>query len=207
MTDQDFYSFTLILEGADILTDEAQDALFEAGCDDATFGAVSGVQVAEFDRDRREYASYGQALLRAMVQLREAVPDVRIKRVAHSELVTLADIAKRLDLSNEYVRLLAAGRRKNDFPPPVANLDDRSKLYEWRDVQLWATEHLDRADDDGIQATLVNEAINANITLFDVLPLIEETDEPTAKEIRRLLRARQLPAAAGTPGDRSRPGM
>jgi len=38
------FNFSLIVEGADLQSAEAQDALFEAGCDDATFGVVDGVQ-------------------------------------------------------------------------------------------------------------------------------------------------------------------
>ena len=40
------FNFTLTIEGADILTDEALDALYEAGCGDATFGVSGGVQTA-----------------------------------------------------------------------------------------------------------------------------------------------------------------
>jgi hypothetical protein len=39
------FSFTLTIEGADVMTDAAQEALFEAGCDDATF-AVSEFAVS-----------------------------------------------------------------------------------------------------------------------------------------------------------------
>ena len=37
------FSFTVTIEGADILTDDAINALCEAGCDDATFGFSDGV--------------------------------------------------------------------------------------------------------------------------------------------------------------------
>ena len=32
------FSFTLKSEGADVMASDAQETLFEAGCDDATFG-------------------------------------------------------------------------------------------------------------------------------------------------------------------------
>ena len=50
------FSFTLTIEGADVMTDIAQDALYEAGCDDATFGVSGGIQTAEFGREAVEFA-------------------------------------------------------------------------------------------------------------------------------------------------------
>jgi hypothetical protein len=40
------FSFTLTIEGADVLTDDTQDALFDAGCGDGTFGTSNGIQTA-----------------------------------------------------------------------------------------------------------------------------------------------------------------
>jgi hypothetical protein len=50
------YEFTLILEGGDALDDEAADAMFEAGCGDATLGEVDGYQYADFTRRARSLA-------------------------------------------------------------------------------------------------------------------------------------------------------
>ena len=38
------FRFTCTVEGADVMADAAQEALVEAGCDDATFGVEAGVQ-------------------------------------------------------------------------------------------------------------------------------------------------------------------
>lgn len=32
------FSFRVTLDGADMMAEDAQEALFDAGCDDATFG-------------------------------------------------------------------------------------------------------------------------------------------------------------------------
>jgi hypothetical protein len=50
------FSFTLLIHGADVLTEDAQDALFDAGCGDATFGASDHVQRADFDREAADLA-------------------------------------------------------------------------------------------------------------------------------------------------------
>ena len=84
------HEFTLLVEGADLQTDEAQDALFEAGCDDSTIGVVAGVQHVHFDR---EAGSLAEALVSAITAVEQAVPGVRVVRVAPDEYVTLAEIA------------------------------------------------------------------------------------------------------------------
>lgn len=128
------FNFTLIVEGADLQTDEAQDALFEAGCDDATFGAVDGVQFAEFDRDA---GSYGQALSSAIATIRRTIQGARVVQVL-DDLVTISDIAERVDRSRESIRLLIAGRRgPGHFPPPVSFLRTRNRLWRWTDVLRW----------------------------------------------------------------------
>lgn len=50
------FRFILTVEGADVMTDVAQEALSKAGCDDATFGVSGGIQTAEFDREAAEFA-------------------------------------------------------------------------------------------------------------------------------------------------------
>jgi hypothetical protein len=69
-----FY-FTLTIEGADVLTDDALDALYDAGCDDATFGISNGVQTAEFDR---EAADFADAVSSAIKAIESAIPGARV---------------------------------------------------------------------------------------------------------------------------------
>jgi hypothetical protein len=72
------FSFTVTVEGADVLAEEAQDALFEAGCGDATFGISNGVQTAEFDRDARDFAD---AVASAIKAIETGVPGARVVSV------------------------------------------------------------------------------------------------------------------------------
>jgi hypothetical protein len=58
------YAFTLFLDGADPL--DLQDAPFNAGCDDATFGESEGVSTAHFDREAPELASAIVSAMRAV---------------------------------------------------------------------------------------------------------------------------------------------
>jgi hypothetical protein len=151
------YNFTLIIEGADLQTDEAQEALFEAGCDDATFGVIDGVQFAEFDR---EAGSYGQALTSAIAAIQRTINGARVVQVL-DDLVTMSDIAERVQRTRESVRLLVAGKRgPGDFPPPISFLRTRNRVWRWTDVQRWfATRY-----EDEFGKTLVESREDPRIT-------------------------------------------
>lgn len=45
------HQFTVVVDGLDLQSDPCANALFEAGCDDATAGRINGVQYVEFDRE------------------------------------------------------------------------------------------------------------------------------------------------------------
>ena len=128
------YSFTLAIEGD---VDEKLDELFEAGCDDATFGSVDGAHYADFDR---EAPTLAKAVYSAIVDV-ESVPGLRVRRVEPDDLVTAAEIAERLGRTRESVRLLSAGKRgPGNFPAPVSHLQSRNRLWRWSDVAAWAGE-------------------------------------------------------------------
>jgi hypothetical protein len=53
----DHYSFTMRVTGIDTSSDRYEDALFEAGCDDALVAVVDGALVLDFDRAAASYES------------------------------------------------------------------------------------------------------------------------------------------------------
>lgn len=124
------YAFTLIVDAEPDL-----DAMYEAGCDDATFGEVDGVHYAEFSRQE---SSLALAVLSAIHDI-ESVGGLSVRRVEPDDLVTASEIAKRLGRTRESVRLLIAGRRGGgDFPAPTSHLRSRNRLWRWSDVAAWA---------------------------------------------------------------------
>jgi hypothetical protein len=126
------HSFTLILSGD---VDAHLDELFEAGCDDGSFGAVDGVAYADFDR---EAPTLTEAIGSALAAV-ETVPGLRVLRIEPDDLVTMSDIAERLGRTRESVRLLVAGERgPGDFPPPLSHLRTRNRLWRWSEVAAWA---------------------------------------------------------------------
>lgn len=181
------YNFTLIVEGTDLQTDEAQNALFESGCDDATFGVVDGVQFAEFDR---EAGSYAQALTSAIATIQRTIKGARVIHVEPDELVTMSEIADRLDRSRESIRLLIAGERgPGDFPAPVSHVRTRNRLWRWPDVLRWfATRYEDEFGD-----VLINVPENPHVTAMMNALLTYRRYEESVDEAER----RQLEQTAG----------
>ena len=71
------HRFTLIVEGPDLQTERSIDALFQAGCDDATAGRTDGAQYIEFDREAK---CHSEAVFSA-VQDVEKIEGVQVTRV------------------------------------------------------------------------------------------------------------------------------
>ena len=162
------YAFTLIIDGD---VESHLDELFEAGCDDATFGSVDGTQYADFDRE----ASSLSAAIASAIAAVESVDNLGVVRVEPDELVTQAEIAKRLQRTRESIRLLASGRRRSgSFPPPASHIHHKSRLWRWSDVAAWAGK-----DDQRVADARVLAAWNAALELRksgDALP-------PEAREL------------------------
>ncbi len=160
------YSFILVIEGD---VEEKIDDLFEAGCDDATFGSVDGAYYADFDRDA---PTLGGALSSAIDAV-ESVPGLRIRRVEPDDLVTMTEIAQRLGRTRESVRLLIAGERgPGNFPPPVSHLRQRNRLWRWSDVAAWVGE----SDADDLAKARLIAAVNAALELRTATPGLAESD-------------------------------
>jgi hypothetical protein len=163
------FDFSLVIEGADLLSQESLDALFEAGCGDATFGEVDGVQYGDFSR---QAASLEEAIAGAITSVERAVPRAVVTRIEPDDLVTAAEIARRLGRSRESVRLLIAGKRgPGGFPPPVSHLNARGRLWQWADVEAWAADAI-RWTGSGHDAVFI-AAVNGALELRRLAPQIE----------------------------------
>jgi hypothetical protein len=171
------YSFSLILHGASELTPEIADALFEAGCDDALIGSRDGVLFADFDR---EAPSAAQAIASAIQQVESAGVGLTVVRVEPDELISTAEIADRVGLNRETIRLYALGRRgPGNFPPPVARLRSRSPLYRWTDVAPWLARYAHAPGDDSERGYPFDSALwigllNAALDLRRLAPGVVE---------------------------------
>jgi hypothetical protein len=180
------YPFTLFVDGLDVSSDAHIDALHAAGCDDATFGSRDGAAYAIFDRGAKRFSD---ALRSAISDVLRALPDARIVRIEPDDLVTMATIAKRCGRTRESIRLLANDERgPGGFPPPVAYVDERTRLWHWPDVARWLNEH--RKTDIAIDTPAADlvAAMNAAFDLRDHSLHLSSGDRALVREMLQAAR-------------------
>lgn len=117
------------------------DALFEAGCDDATIGlAVPGRIALAFSR---EATSADAAIKSAIQAVCKAVPGARLIE-AGPDLVNLAEIADVVGFSRQNMQKYATGKIRQieaPFAPPVVS--GAPSLYRLYEVCQWLRRHTD----------------------------------------------------------------
>ncbi len=132
------YDFTLLLDGISELNAELENALFEAGCDDATINVRFGRVYLMFSR---EAASIKDAVISAIRNVGSAAIGARVLRVDACDLVTQADIARRMGRTRQLVNQYVTGTRgPGSFPAPSCNISDGGPLWYWREVAQWLWE-------------------------------------------------------------------
>ncbi len=85
------YEFTLVLSGIAAVSEEAANALYEAGCADGTFCARNGLAYVHFDRDA---GTLEEALQSAIANVRAAGFDVA--RVESDDFTTISRFNEQL---------------------------------------------------------------------------------------------------------------
>ncbi|MCA9068967.1 MAG: hypothetical protein KDA84_08595 [Planctomycetaceae bacterium] len=109
---KDTFTFTLILGGFDELTEEIENALFEAGCDDALLGIHCGKPYLEFDR---EASSLKDAIISAIRDVQKANKNITIVKVQPPGM----DV---IDMVNDLLRIREESKSDRSF------LDDAWQL-------------------------------------------------------------------------------
>jgi hypothetical protein len=135
MTSEHEYDFDLILTGVAELDQEQEDALFEAGCDDATIGVQSGRVSLSFSRVA---PSLREAILSAIRDVRKANIGAQVLRVDDCNLVTQSEIARRIGRSRQLVHQYVTGARgPGGFPASTCEITEGISLWQWREVADW----------------------------------------------------------------------
>lgn len=148
------YDFTLVLSGVDALSPDVMDALFEAGCDDATPSLRSGTVSLTFSRLATDFK---EAVLGAIRDVKRAGIGAEVLRVDISNLVTLAEIARRVDRSRQLVHQFMTGKRgPGGFPPPACQVSDSTSLWAWSEVAAWLRRHDMIREEELIAAKQIN---------------------------------------------------
>lgn len=133
------HDFTLILEGAHSISQELEDAIFNAGCDDATISVRSGRLFITFSR---EAPTLREAIVSAIRAVRGCGQGLRVLRVDVCNLVTQADIARKIGRSRQLIHQYITGvRGPGGFPPPACDITESSHLWYWCEVAFWLWEN------------------------------------------------------------------
>ncbi|MCZ2342824.1 MAG: helix-turn-helix transcriptional regulator [Bacteroidales bacterium] len=155
------YDFTLILAQPSELTDVMVDALFEAGCDDATPSVSYGRVWLEFSRSA---TSYKEAVLSAIRDVGDAGIGAEVSQVDECRYVTQAETARRIGKSPQYIHQLITGKRgPGRFPPPACHLSEGVLLWSWCEVALWLFQN-NIIPQDLYEQAEINHAINTVLT-------------------------------------------
>lgn len=155
------FDFALVIDGITELSEPVMNALFEAGCDDATFSVQYGRVYAEFSR---EAASLKDAILSAINDIRKANVGADVMRVDECDLVTQSEMARRIGRTRQLVAQYINGTRgPGNFPPPECHLDDEhAPLWAWCAVSYWLAQNNIIRPEEGWNAEVV-AAINNSL--------------------------------------------
>jgi hypothetical protein len=174
------HDFTLVIGGVTEMTQEVVDALFEAGCDDATVGMRSGRMFITFSRTS---ASMKDAILSAIMNVRSAGIGAEVLRVDYCNLVTISDIARKIGRSRQLVHQYMRGARgPGGFPGPVCEIVEGTCLWAWCEVAFWLWEN-DMIKEDILRTAEEVEAINA----FLDMRLQEKRNKKLTQEIKKAI--------------------
>ncbi len=151
------FDFALIASGVPALTTEVEDALFHAGCDDATLSIRYGLLYVEFSRTAK---SLKDAILSAIRDVQGAGIGAEVLRVDECNLVTASEIARRIGRSRQLVHQYMTGQRgPGGFPPPECHLSETKPLWAWCAVSYWLAQNDILRPEDSWNAEVVS-AIN-----------------------------------------------
>ena len=129
------HEFALVLSGIDDFDDEMMDALFEAGCDDATPSLRFGKVHLTFSRVAK---SMREAILGAIRDVLRANIEAGVLRVDDCNLVTQAEIGRRSGRSRQVIHQYITGKRgKGNFPSPACQITEGVPLWMWCEVAYW----------------------------------------------------------------------
>lgn len=159
------FHFTLILDGVDETTPGLEDALFEAGCDDALINYKNGTVYLDFDREGKELE---HTIISAIKDIESTKIGARTISVSPEHLVSLSDIAERVSMTRQAVFLLMQGTRGlGNFPRPVLKIANKSPLWRWSSVAEWFYQQGKISDPNIIDSAHTVEDINAALELRD----------------------------------------
>jgi hypothetical protein len=143
------FQVSLVFEGVDVDNDETLDSL--ADFTEIEWSSRAGRLHITITQHGASAISVARLFVARFVR---QLPTARLLG-ADRELVSINDVADRVGVHRETVRLWAEGTRgAGDFPPPAGVVGNRTKVWEWATVHRWLASHTGLGQSDIRQATL-----------------------------------------------------
>ena len=155
------YEFVLTFALKDSNADPAgfTDALFEAGCDDATVGVGKRGSIAlDFSREAPDAKT---AIQSAIDAVQKAIPGAELME-AKPDLVNLSDMAEMVGCSRQNVPKYAAGEiRAAQSPFPLPAFTGTPDLWHLLEVVAWFSEQTElRPPKEVMEISAINFSVN-----------------------------------------------
>lgn len=178
------YEFTLILKNVHKNTPNLEDSLYAAGCDDALINFKNNAVFLDFDR---EATSFKDAIISAIKQVESTSIKATVASVAPENLVTISDVAKRLNKTRQVISLwIKEARRKSTsrpFPQPTMKLAEKSPLWKWRDIIEWLYYHHLIQEKELVDRAILIENLNAALENRD--SAVRKSREQLLEKLRK----------------------
>lgn len=159
MSNLNQHHFALVLSGVTQNTENLEDTIFEAGCDDALIFCKNNTVYLEFDRDADNFEN---AILSAIREVEGTTLGIKVSRIEPDMLVTLSSIAKRTNVSRQSISMLASGLRGDGtFPAPISNIMSSNPLWNWSTVAKWMVDHGKLDEEIAKQASFIEDCNGA----------------------------------------------
>jgi len=158
------YQFVLKFALPDQNADPAQymDALFEAGCDDATVGVGKRGSIGlDFSRDGKDAED---AVRSAITAVQKAIPDAKLLEI-QPDLVNLADVADLIGCTRQNIRKYATGEIRAvaaGFPNPIHS--GATNLWHLYEIVSWMVKYTElKPNRNIIDVARVSASINLQL--------------------------------------------
>jgi len=170
------FSFTLILTGGIESLEQLEIGIYGAGCDDALVGMASGTAFVAFDREAESLSAAVESAIRDV----RNIQGVEIDHIEPDDIVSMADIARRVGQSRESIRKYINGERGDlPFPRPISNVTGDSTRWRWSDVADWLNK-TGKAESSCVQEAKFLSRLNAAFSL--------ERLSSNEREVRQVLK-------------------
>ncbi len=162
MIKKNTHTFTLVLNGVNDKTDNLEDILYNAGCDDALVNFRNGIVYLDFERVSSHLED---AVISAIKAVENTSLNIKVISVAPDYYVSESEVAERLHLKRQTVSLWFKGgrRSKNPFPSPVMKLTAKSPLWRWYDVLEWLHQQKKLKNKDMLEQAKFIEHLNIGL--------------------------------------------